>query len=107
MIFSYETISVLASLKTVFVDKPENILILLRIAEQVPTLKRIVLTKKLDTDKDNEIREKAKNVGIEIMSYNQMRVSSTQNEFEFDVMRQCFVFKKELGRSKPVNHHVN
>ncbi|CAF1311843.1 unnamed protein product [Adineta steineri] len=72
------------SLKTVFVDKPENILTLLKLIKEVPTLKRIILTKKLSTEQENEIRKKAQEVGIEIMSYNQLR---------------------ELGRSKPVAHH--
>ncbi|CAF0972895.1 unnamed protein product [Rotaria sordida] len=72
------------SLKTVFIDKPENILALLKIAKQVSTLKRIILTKKLPNDKDLEIRNKAKEVGIEIMTYNQLR---------------------ELGQSKPAVHH--
>ncbi|CAF4371899.1 unnamed protein product, partial [Rotaria sp. Silwood2] len=71
-------------LKTVFVDKPENVLALLKLANQVSTLKRIVLTKKLPSDKDLEIRNKAKEVGIEIMTYNQLR---------------------ELGQSKPAVHH--
>ncbi|CAF3581782.1 unnamed protein product [Adineta steineri] len=72
------------SLKTVFVDKPENILTLLKLIKELPTLKRIILTKKLSTEQENEIRNKAQEVGIEIMSYNQLR---------------------ELGRSKPVAHH--
>lgn len=65
----------LASLKTVFVDKFENILTLLKLIEQVPTLKRIVLTKKLTNEQENEIRKKAKDVGIEITTYIQLRVS--------------------------------
>ncbi|CAF0726603.1 unnamed protein product [Adineta steineri] len=72
------------SLKTVFVDKAENVLILLKLVEQISTLKRIILTKKFPDEKDLEIRKKAKEVGIEIMSFNQLR---------------------ELGRSKPVAHH--
>lgn len=68
--------SLLASLKTVFVDKAENVLALLKIAKEVSTLKRIVLTKKIADDKDAEIRAKAKDVGIDIMTFNQLRVSS-------------------------------
>ena len=64
----------LASLKTVFVDKPENVLALLKIVKQVSTLKRIVLTKKLPDDKDSEIRTKAKELNIEIFTFNQLRV---------------------------------
>ncbi|UJR31657.1 hypothetical protein I4U23_019138 [Adineta vaga] len=71
-------------LKTVFVDKVENVLLLLKIAKEVSTLKRIILTKKVPNDKDLEIRSKAKEVGIDIMTYDQLR---------------------ELGRSKPVPHH--
>lgn len=56
------------------IDKAENILILLKIIDQIPTVKRIVLTKKLPSDKDNEIRKKAKEVGIEIMTYTELRV---------------------------------
>ena len=67
----------LASLKTVFVDKPENVLTLLKILGQVSTLQRIILTKKLSDENENEIRKKAKDVGIEIMTYNQLRVRST------------------------------
>jgi hypothetical protein len=73
----------LASLKTVFVDKVENVLILLKIIEQVSTLKRIVLTKKLSDEKENEIRNKAKDVGIEIMTYNQLRVRYSIISFRF------------------------
>ncbi|UJR15018.1 hypothetical protein I4U23_001995 [Adineta vaga] len=72
------------SLKTIFVDKPENILILLKLIDQVPTLKRIVLTKKLEDDKETEIRQKAKQIGIEIVTFSELQ---------------------ELGRSKPVAHH--
>ncbi|CAF1488004.1 unnamed protein product [Adineta ricciae] len=72
------------SLKTVFADKAENILTLLKLIDQVPTLKRIVLTKKLENSKETEIRNKAKQVGIEIMTYSELR---------------------ELGQSKPVAHH--
>ena len=63
-----------ASLKTIFVDKAENVLALLKMAKDVPTLKRIVLTKKSPDDKDTEIRAKAKQVNIDIMTYNQLRV---------------------------------
>ncbi|CAF1508780.1 unnamed protein product [Adineta ricciae] len=72
------------SLKTIFVDKVENVLLLLKIVKQVPTLKRIVLTKKVPDDKNSEIRAKAKEVGIDIMTYDQLR---------------------EIGRSNPVPHH--
>jgi collagenase-like PrtC family protease len=68
-------------LKTVFVDKAENVLTLLKLVEEVPTLKRIVLTKKLANDEENQIRQKAKEVGIEIMSYNQLRVTLDNNNF--------------------------
>jgi collagenase-like PrtC family protease len=68
-------------LKTVFVDKAENVLTLLKLVEEVPTLKRIVLTKKLANDEENQIRQKAKEVGIEIMSYNQLRVTLDNNSF--------------------------
>jgi long-subunit acyl-CoA synthetase (AMP-forming) len=64
----------LASLKTVFVDKPENVLVLLKLVKQVPTLKRIILTKKLSDDKDSEIRTKAKEINIEILTFNQLQV---------------------------------
>ena len=66
--------NVLASLKTVFVDKPENVLLLLKIIKQVPTLKRIILTKKLTDEKDLELRNKAKELNIEVFTYNQLRV---------------------------------
>ncbi|CAF1204257.1 unnamed protein product [Adineta ricciae] len=72
------------SLKTIFVDKVENILLLLKIVKQVSTLKRIVLTKKIPDDKNSEIRAKAKEVGIDIMTYDQLR---------------------EIGRSNPIPHH--
>ncbi len=68
-------------MKTVFVDKAENVLTLLKLVEEVPTLKRIVLTKKLANDEENQIRQKAKEVGIEIMSYNQLRVTLDNNNF--------------------------
>ncbi len=71
----FSDILILASLKTIFVDKAENALILLKIIKQLSTLKRIILTKKFPDDKDLEIRNKAKEVGIEILSYNQLRVS--------------------------------
>ena len=67
----------LASLKTVFADKAENILTLLKLIDQIPTLKRIVLTKKLENNKETEIRNKAKQVGIEIMTYSELRVRSS------------------------------
>ncbi|CAF1207542.1 unnamed protein product [Rotaria magnacalcarata] len=72
------------SLKTVFIDKPENVLCLIKLARQVPTLKRIILTKQLPSDKNTEIINKAKEVEIEIMTYTQLR---------------------DLGRSKPIAHH--
>ncbi len=68
-------------MKTVFVDKAENVLTLLKLVEEVPTLKRIVLTKKLANDEENQIRQKATEVGIEIMSYNQLRVKLNNNNF--------------------------
>jgi hypothetical protein len=68
-------------LKTIFVDKPENILLLLKLIEQIPTLKRIVLTKKLADEKENEVRKKAKDVGIEIMTYNQLQVNKISIHF--------------------------
>jgi hypothetical protein len=43
--------------------------------KQVSTLKRIILTKKIPDDKDLEIRNKAKEVGIEILTFNQLRVN--------------------------------
>ena len=46
-------------------------------AKQVPTLRRIVLTKKLPDEKEAEIRNKAKEVNIEIMLFNELRVSET------------------------------
>lgn len=94
----------LASLKTIFVDKPENILVLLKIVKQVPTLKRIVLTKKLPNDKDLEIRTKAKEVNIEVLSYNQLRVCQKRITLFF-VFYKLILFK-EIGQSKPVPHHV-
>ncbi len=54
---------------------------LLKLIEQVSTLKRIVLTKKLPDEKENEIRKKAKDVGIEIMTYNQLRVKFQKEIF--------------------------
>jgi hypothetical protein len=62
-------------LKTVFADKAENVLALLKMVKQVSTLKRIILTKKIPDDKDLEIRNKAKEVGIEILTFNQLRVN--------------------------------
>jgi len=50
-------------------------LALLKIVKQLPTLKRIILTKKLSDEKDLEIRNKATEVNIEILSYNQLRVT--------------------------------
>ena len=47
IVLNYSLFSFLASLKTVFVDKPENVQILLKLVQQVPTLKRIILTKTL------------------------------------------------------------
>jgi collagenase-like PrtC family protease len=79
LIVSYICFDFLASLKTIFVDKAENVLTLLKLIEEISTLKRIVLTKKLPEQKENEIREKAKNVGIEIMTYNQLRVKLPPN----------------------------
>lgn len=66
---------ILASLKTVFIDKPENVLTVLKIIAQVPTLKRIVLTKKLTDEQESDIRNKATSAGIEIMKFDQLRVS--------------------------------
>lgn len=76
-------------MKTVFVDKAENVLALLKIVSQVSTLKRIVLTKKLPNDKDSEIKTKAKEAGIEIFSYNELQVS--QNEFDI-LIKIRFIF---------------
>lgn len=61
-------------MKTVFIDKPENILVILKLIKQVPTLKRIILTKKLPDDTDLEIRNKAKEFDIDVFSFNQLRV---------------------------------
>lgn len=65
---------VVASLKTVFVDKAENVLILLKLIKEVPTLKRIILTKKLSSEQEAEIRKKAQEVHIEIVTYTKLRV---------------------------------
>lgn len=73
----------IASLKTVFVDKPENVLTLLKIIEEVSTLKRIVLTKKFTDEQEKDIRNKAKSVGIEIMTFNQLRVSFFLESFQW------------------------
>lgn len=61
-------------MKTVFVDKAENILALLKITDQLPTLKRIVMTKKLSGDKEAEVKKKAQEINIELFTYNQLRV---------------------------------
>jgi hypothetical protein len=66
-----------AKLKTVFVDKPDNVLVLIKLSAQVSTLQRIVLTKKLTVEQDKDIRDKAKDVGIEIMTYNELQVGIT------------------------------
>ncbi|CAF4603019.1 unnamed protein product, partial [Rotaria sp. Silwood1] len=47
------------SLKTVFIDKAENVLTLLKLVKEISTLKRIILTKKLNIDQENEIRKKS------------------------------------------------
>ncbi|CAF4439321.1 unnamed protein product, partial [Rotaria sp. Silwood2] len=60
------------SLKTVFIDRAENVLTLLKLVEQVSTLKRIVLTKKLKIDQENEIRNKAKEIAVEIVTFNEL-----------------------------------
>ena len=75
--------SLLASLKTVFVDKPENVLGLLKIVKQVPTLKRLVLTKKIPDDQATEIQNKAKDLNIEVLTFNQLRVSSWRKNLRF------------------------
>ena len=80
-----------ASLKTVFVDKAENILALLKIVEQLPTLKRIVMTKKLATDKETEIQKKAKDAGIQLYTYNQLRVRIDR------ILLYWFVIMNHLG----------
>lgn len=84
-------------------DKPENILALLKIAKQVPTLKRIVLTKKLPDEKETEIRNKAQELNIEIVLFNQLRVS------EKNLLKSVFnLFSNQsIGLSKPVPHHVS
>ncbi len=89
-------------MKTVFVDKPENVLVLLKIVKQVSTLKRIILTKKIPDDKDSEIRTKAKEVNIEILTFNQLRV-----RIQTSIFFSLVLLFKELGRSKPVPHHVS
>ena len=73
----------LASLKTVFVDKPENVLTVLNIIKQVPTLKRIVLTKKFSDEQEKDIRNKAKAAGIEIMKFDQLRVRFSMESFRW------------------------
>jgi ribosomal protein L30E len=40
----------------------------------VPTLKRIIVTKKIPDDKDSQIQNKAKEMNIEILSFNKLRV---------------------------------
>ena len=94
-----------ASLKTVFVDKPENILLLLKVAEQVPTLKRIVLMKKLTDEQESEIRKKAKQAEIEVIAYQKIRVKfffffscSIQMKFIDDFTFQGS-WPRETGRS--------
>ena len=74
LVVEHLSIYLAASLKTVFVDKPENILVLLKLAKEVPTLKRIVLTKKLSDEQEAEIRKKAQEAHIEIITYTQLRV---------------------------------
>lgn len=72
------------SLKTIFIDKYENILTVFKVLDQVRTLKRIVLTKQLSDAEEKNIRQKAKDTEIEIYTFNQLR---------------------ELGKSKPIAHH--
>jgi hypothetical protein len=88
-----ENILILASLKTIFIDKVENVLGLLKLAKQVSTLKRIILTKKFADDKDLEVRNKAKEVGIDILTFNQLRVGVTK-EFRFNLY---FSFLRNLA----------
>jgi hypothetical protein len=95
----------LASLKTIFVDKAENILALLKLIEQIPTLKRIVLTKKLSDDKETEIRSKAKEVNIEIMTYNQLRVNILTRFCETRSKRSVAVEIWTLTPTVPWKHH--
>lgn len=96
---------IVASLKTIFVDRAENVLTLLKLANQFSTLKRIVLTKKLPTDKDNEIRKKANELGIEVMTYSQLIVRF-EKALLFFFLNNRYLSIKELGRTKPVPHHV-
>jgi len=72
------------SLKTIFIDQYDNVLIVFKLLKEVPTLKRIVLTKKLTEQQENDLKKKAKETGIEVYTFTQLR---------------------ELGRSKPVAHH--
>ncbi|CAF4793960.1 unnamed protein product, partial [Rotaria sp. Silwood2] len=75
---------VIAGLRTIFVDKIENVLTLLKLARRVPTLERIILTKRLPEDKKHKVMRKACRKGIQIFTYQQLL---------------------ELGQLKPVAHH--
>ncbi|CAF4246646.1 unnamed protein product [Rotaria sp. Silwood2] len=72
------------ALRTIFVDKIENILTLLKLARRVQTLKRIILTKRLLEDKKHKVMRKACRKGIQIFTYQQLL---------------------EIGQLKPVAHH--
>lgn len=69
------TLFVLASLKTLFIDKAENVLTLLGLKDRIPTVKRIVLTKKLPADKESQVNTKANETGVEILTYSQLLVN--------------------------------
>ncbi|CAF0999009.1 unnamed protein product [Rotaria sordida] len=71
-------------LRTIFIDKAENVLALLKLTRRVPTLERIILTKRLSEDQKYKVMKKASRKGIQIFTYKQLL---------------------ELGRLRPVAHH--
>ncbi|CAF1078128.1 unnamed protein product [Rotaria sp. Silwood1] len=71
-------------LRTIFVDKAENVLNLLKLARQVPTLERIILVKRLPEDKQHKVIRKASRRGIQIFTYQQLLA---------------------IGQSRPIAHY--
>ncbi|CAF0948529.1 unnamed protein product [Didymodactylos carnosus] len=60
-------------LSTIFVDKPENVLNLIKLRSKVQSLKRLVITRTMPAEKEIEIRKQATEANLEITTFNELR----------------------------------
>ncbi|CAF0810003.1 unnamed protein product [Didymodactylos carnosus] len=62
-------------LSTIFIDKPDNVLNLLKLKSKIESLKRLVITRTMPADKESEIRKRATEANLELLMFNDLRNS--------------------------------